>query len=242
MKFAGQATGKLVRFRVCAAGKDGASRFFPHENEIPPARSVYFTEVIEKCFDVENVINYFAANSLLSHWDGFFNNCFLDRESKRKKWMMFPFDQDSTWSQRLGDVASLSRMPLNYGSAEAVRSGFGRGGQMWWRDGGEISKPLLANPEFKKRFLARLKELTETVFNDVDFGARISNAEELLNIEVALQARTRGTDETSAAESLGGIMDGLREHLKARREFMLSTLSSGEIPKPPSTPEIEIEE
>ena len=184
-------------------------------------------ETIEKRFDVENVINYFAVNSLLSHWDGFFNNYYLYHDTRRKKWMIFPFDQDSTWSQRMGDVESLSRMPLNYGSSEAVRGGFGRGGQMWWRDGGEISKPLLANPEFKKQFRARLKELAENVFNEEDFGARLSKAEELLKAEVTLRARARGTDEESAVESLGEIMDGLREHLQARRKFVLAELENG---------------
>lgn len=181
-------------------------------------------KVIQERFDVDNVINYFVVNSLISHWDGFFNNYYLYHDTKRKKWMLFPFDQDSTWSQRMGDVSSLSKMPLNYGSAEAVRGGFGRGGQMWWRDGGEISKPLLSNPEFKKRFLARLEELTETVFNEVEFGGRISKAEESLSVEVALRAKARGTDEKSAVESLSVIMDGLREHLTARREFVLFEL------------------
>ncbi|MEM7386807.1 MAG: CotH kinase family protein, partial [Verrucomicrobiota bacterium] len=34
-------------------------------------------QTIEEHFDVDQVVNYFAVNSLLSHWDGFFNNYFL---------------------------------------------------------------------------------------------------------------------------------------------------------------------
>ncbi|MDA0813268.1 MAG: CotH kinase family protein, partial [Verrucomicrobia bacterium] len=161
-------------------------------------------QVIEERFDVENAINYFAVNSLLSHWDGFFNNYFLYHDAKRDKWMLFPFDQDSTWSQRMGDVESLSTMPLNYGSEEAVRGGggFGRGGNGWWRDGGEISKPLLANSEFKKRFQSRLHELAQTVFNEEDFGQRIGNVESMLKDEVALRAAERGSDSDAAQEEL----------------------------------------
>jgi hypothetical protein len=245
-------------------------------------------EVINERFDVDNVINYFAASSLLSHWDGFFNNYYLYHDTKREKWMMFPYDQDSTWSQRMGDVDSLSRMPLNFGAADAVRpgggggrgfgpgrgfdsgerdrgrrpgessepdrpgggdeaqrgrtepdaprgrGGFGGRGFGWWRDGGEVSKPLLANPEFRKRFLARLEDLAETVFNDQDFGQRITNVEELLKTEVVLRARERKTDAESAVTGLGEIMNSLRSHLKARREFVLSEVTGS--PQPDQQP------
>ncbi|NIP96041.1 MAG: hypothetical protein GWO24_22430 [Akkermansiaceae bacterium] len=227
-------------------------------------------ELIEERFDVENVINYFAANSLLSHWDGFFNNYYLYHDTKRDKWMMFPYDQDSTWSQRPSDE-SLIRMPLNFGAADAVRPGGGRGfgfgfgrgpepgsrdrdrgrpggredsrddrpapganrdrgfggrGFGWWRDGGEISKPLLANPEFRKRFLARLQELTGTVFTEGDFGTRIANAEELLKTEVILRARDRKLEEQNAVGELRDIMQSMRSHLVARREFIISELKN----------------
>lgn len=181
-------------------------------------------QLIEERFDVENAVNYYAVNSLLSHWDGFFNNYFLYHDTKRNKWMLFPFDQDSTWSQRMGDVESLSTMPLNYGSADAVRGGFGRGGNAWWRDGGEISKPLLSNTEFNKRFQSRLNELAKAVFNKEDFGQRIGNVESMLKDEVMLRAAKRGSDGAAAQKELARITASLREHLNARRQFILNEL------------------
>ena len=40
---------------------------------------------------------------------------------------------------------------------------------IWWRPGGVFSKPLLANPQFRKLFLARTKELLETVYTEKVF-------------------------------------------------------------------------
>ncbi len=190
--------------------------------------------LIEKHFDVEHMVNYFAVNSLLSHWDGFFNNYFPYHDTRNDKWEMYPWDQDSTWSQRGGDLSSLSAMPLNFGAADAEppggrgswRGGFGGGGVWWWRDGGEISKPLLANPRFRERFQDRLDELCGTVFTEGEFGKRIRDLEHTLEPEVKLRAKLRGTDEAAAVKELSEIMGALRDHLEQRRAFILAQLGS----------------
>ena len=38
------------------------------------------------------------------------------------------------------------------------------GGRVWWRRGGHFSGPLLANPHFRKVFLARTRELLDKTF------------------------------------------------------------------------------
>jgi spore coat protein CotH len=49
--------------------------------------------VIKKHFDVEQVINYFAVNMVLSHWDGYFNNYFTYHDVHHTgKWTMYPWD------------------------------------------------------------------------------------------------------------------------------------------------------
>ena len=48
-------------------------------------------EVIKKNFDVEQVVNYFAVNMVLSHWDGYFNNYFTYHDVHGTgKWTMYP--------------------------------------------------------------------------------------------------------------------------------------------------------
>ncbi len=206
-------------------------------------------QLIQEHFEVDQVINYFAVNSLLSHWDGFFNNYFLYHDVKGTgKWSMYPWDQDSTWSLRMGNVDELSTMPINYGAEGARppgapprrdddardrdrrgRGGFrgfggGRGGPGWWRDGGDISRPLLANPDFYKRFQARLKTLAENVFNEETFEPKIEALGTDLESEVRLRAETLGRDADDAVNGLREIMDQLREHLAKRRAFVLREL------------------
>lgn len=59
--------------------------------------------VIRREFDVEQVINYFAVNLCLSHWDGFFNNYFAYHDvGGSGKWTLYPWDQDKTWAFTTG--------------------------------------------------------------------------------------------------------------------------------------------
>src|SRR5262249_18096233 len=60
-------------------------------------------KVIKQHFDVEQVINYFAVNMVLSHWDGYFNNYFTYHDvNGTGKWTMYPWDQDKTWGYHDG--------------------------------------------------------------------------------------------------------------------------------------------
>lgn len=148
----------------------------------------------------------------------------------------------------MGSVESLSRMPLNFGAEGARppgaedrlnepfdrggRRGFrgfggGRGGPGWWRDGGEISKPLLANPSFYARFTARLKELAEEVFSEKAFGGKIDETVETLLPEVRLRAKAFGRDEAEAEARLRAVFSSMREHMNARRAFVLEALEEG---------------
>lgn len=204
-------------------------------------------KLIQEHFEVDQVINYFAVNSLLSHWDGFFNNYFLYHDVEGSgKWSMYPWDQDSTWSLRMGNVDELSEMPLNFGAEGARppgapeveersdrggrgRGGFrgfggGRGGPGWWRDGGDVSRPLLANFQFYARFEARLKHLIETVFTENVLGPEIDALAEVLGPEVRLRAEAGGQSVDDAERELERIMTGLREHLEKRRAFVLAEL------------------
>lgn len=208
--------------------------------------------VIEENFDVDQMINYYAVNSLISHWDGFFNNFFVyfDRNGTGK-WTMYPWDQDSTWSQRGGPPAELHELPLFFGAEGATPNGivkpdpnqqtnrnrgffggFGFGGpgrgrsSMWWRPGGDFSRPMLANPTFYKRFLARLDELTSDVFTEQAFGPRI-DALRTLEPEIRLRAKLRNVDEDAALAEFHQSLTGLHEHLTSRRAFVRKKLADG---------------
>jgi len=199
-------------------------------------------EFIQKHFDVPQVVNYFAVNTVLSHWDGFFNNYFTYHDvAGTGKWSMYPWDQDNTWGMVMGMMGRgevFYDMPITFGMKgdvppgrrEAPRGpggglGFGFGGGRgagWWRAPGFFSGPLLANAQFRKLFLTRTKEIAETLYTEEVMGPMLDNTNERLKPEVQLRAELLRNDPNRALQNLEQNFQALRNHLKKRREFLLS--------------------
>jgi hypothetical protein len=181
-------------------------------------------KVIQEHFDVDQVATYFAVNTALSHWDGFFNNYFAYRDPKRGKWMMFPWDQDKTWGyyDGLPDDQVFVDMPLTFGMEGDRPAGPGAGGfaGSWWRPGGHFSRPLLANPHFRKVFLARTREVLDKVYTKETYFPLIDETTKRLGDDAALRAKLRG-DPEAGAKLLARDAELLKTHLVKRREFLL---------------------
>ncbi len=174
----------------------------------------------------EAIIHYFAANALLSYWDGFHNNYFLYHEVSKDtdKWWMFPWDQDKTWGFHDGihDDTVFSDLPLEAGMQGYLPPGIqgpddqyfhaiGLPGAPWYRYGGEISRPVLAHPETRILFLKRIRELATTVFTEEAFGPEIDRLEKRLLPE----ANPRLQPEIKKTLAL------FRTYLRERRQFVL---------------------
>ena len=87
---------------------------------------------IKKEFDVEEMINHYAVRTVLSDWDGFFNNYFLYHDTGHtKKWMLFPWDQDKTWGFHDGvrENEVFFDMPITFDEGDRPVGG------AWWRPG-----------------------------------------------------------------------------------------------------------
>jgi hypothetical protein len=191
-------------------------------------------KVIKKNFDVEQVATYFAVNMVLSHWDGYFNNYFTYHDTRGGgKWTMYPWDQDKTWGfhDGIGGYDIFFDMPLTFGMEGDVPPGWPKNqmvpqgigiGAIWWRHGGYFSKPLLANPQFRKLFLARTKELLEKVYTEEVMFPLIKGLQERLEDEVKFRAQLQGQDGKQAVEHFHRNLDTLRTHLKKRRQFLLA--------------------
>jgi hypothetical protein len=99
--------------------------------------------------------------------------------------------------------------------------GPGGGGAFWWRPGGYFSKPLLANPQFRKVFLKKTKALAEDVFTKENFGPKLDALESLLADEVRRKARISGQDPEAAYDRFLINLDSIRRNLIGRRQFIL---------------------
>ena len=188
---------------------------------------------IQENFDLTNVVNYFAVNMCIQNWDGFFNNYYTFHDTRPgSKWEMIPWDEDKTWGEYDGASGNYDwyEMPLTIGMLgdNPVRNGRGRGpfgGAGWWRPPGWFSGPLLANPQFRKQFLARLKELCQTTFTEQRFGPVIQSLAVRLRPEVEAQARAHGHDPQFALEEFDRNIQTFHQQLANRRMFLLKELA-----------------
>ena len=100
--------------------------------------------------------------------------------------------------------------------------GFGGGGAMWWREGGYISRPLLANPHFRNVFLKQIKDITEKVYVEDKFNKFIDDLRDKLIHEVEIRAAASGLNPVQAINEFDQSIESLRQHMTKRREFILS--------------------
>jgi len=145
---------------------------------------------------------------------------------------MYPWDQDKTWGFHDGiqEDAVFYDMPLTFGMARDVPPGWPKerppprgfdGGGAWWRPPGWFSGPLLANPHFRKLFLARTREILETIYTQAVFFPIIDAMGDRLKEEVRIRATALKEDPEKASERLNKNLRSLKDHLTKRRQFLL---------------------
>ena len=194
--------------------------------------------VIRDNFDVHQVATYFAVNTVLAHWDGYFNNQFIYHDIHGSgKWTMYPWDQDKAMGfyDNLRPGGVFADMPLTFGMKGDVPPNWNRStpptsfmetmgipGSEWWREPGYFSGPLLANPQFRACYLARVKELLNSEFGEAPMMEAINTAESRLKDEVRVRAQSRGEDPAHPERVFRANIDSLRRFVKARREYLLA--------------------
>jgi spore coat protein CotH len=186
-------------------------------------------KLIQDNFDVNQVATYFAVNMVLSHWDGFFNNYFTYHDVHGTgKWTMYPWDQDKTWGfyDGIGRDETFFNMPLTFGMEGDPPPGggggpFGGGATSWWRAGGFFSRPLLANPQFRKIFLQKTRDILENVYTQQIYFPQIDNLAKTLHQDVELRAKLNGQDPKNGLDLLAHNVKSLKAHLEKRREWLL---------------------
>src|SRR5262249_31433148 len=143
------------------------------------------------------------------------------------KWTMYPWDLDKTWGDHDGiqGYEVFFDMPLTFGMAGDVPPGWPKNkppppffgaGAVWWRPGGDFSQPLLANPEFRKLYLARTKELLEKVYTKDVIFPLIKDMSDRLQEEVKIRAGLRKENPKVSLEHLRRNLESLRDHLTRR--------------------------
>jgi spore coat protein CotH len=199
-------------------------------------------EFIQRNFNVDQMINCYAVGLCIQDWDGFFNNYYAYHDLRPGgKWEVYPWDKDKTWGDYDGAPSAYDwySMPLTFGSGtrpagSGIFGGFGGfggggpfgGGSQWWRPPGTFSGPLLANPEFRKRFLARLREICETTFTPETMGPVIRGLANRVEPEVAYRAAATGQSPAWALQEFHNDIQSFLNQVVHRREFILQHLTA----------------
>ncbi|MCY2955359.1 MAG: CotH kinase family protein, partial [Planctomycetota bacterium] len=187
-------------------------------------------KIIQENFNVPVFVNYFAINHLVSDWDGSFNNYFVYHDfNGTKKWTIYPWDRDKTWGvyDRLPEDRLFIDMALTNGmDGDRKPPPDGKGGSAddtiaWWRSGGVFSRPMLANPQFRRLFLARTKELLEKVYTEEGFFPAIDAVADRLQDEVRIRAQATSGNPQAGTDRLRQNVQSLKSYLAKRREFLL---------------------
>lgn len=192
---------------------------------------------IQRNFNVEQMINCYAVGLCIQDWDGFFNNYYAYHDLRPGgKWEVYPWDKDKTWGDYDGASSAYDwySMPLSFGSGNrsagsAIFGGFGGGGpfgggSQWSRPPGIFSGPLLANPEFRQRFLARLREICQTIFTPETMGPVIRGLANRVEPEVAFRATATGQNPAFALQEFRNDIQSFLNQVVHRREFILQHL------------------
>jgi hypothetical protein len=183
-------------------------------------------DFIQRHFNVEEFINYYAVNMCIQNWDGFHNNYFAYHDTGGTgKWEVYPWDEDKTWGDYDGASSRYDwyDMPLTFAMQTGRWDIFARRAN-WWRPGGWFGAPLLSNPEFRKRFLVRLRGICDTIFTEKEFGPVIEAMEKRLEPEVAVRAAVLRWDTREAGQEFRSDVQSFRNQLVNRRKFLIREL------------------
>ena len=186
---------------------------------------------IQERIDVDQFCNYYAASQCIQNWDGFFNNYFVHHDPKPGgKWTIIPWDEDKTWGDNDDNTGKYDwyTMPLTYGMAGDKDPADGLfamktqpwGVSPWWRPGGYFSAPLLANREFRARFLSRLEQVNATVFTEAVFLPIIADLERRLEPEIRFRAEANRNDPNQELARFRRHIESLRRQIRERHAFI----------------------
>lgn len=195
---------------------------------------------IDRQFAVDACASYFAVSQCIQNWDGYFNNYFTyHAPGPDGRWELFPWDLDKTWGDYDGASPAYDwyGLPLTFGMTgdrEPARWFASRrhlwGSVEWWRPPGWFSGPLLANPQFRARYLRRVHELCQTEFTEARFGPVIQHLEANLEPEVRWRAEQFGEPVSEAVGRFRADLDSFRRQLVRRREVLLTLLQKEGVP------------
>lgn len=146
---------------------------------------------LDPILDVDEVLSFWAAESLVTHWDGYSgnaNNFLAYHEPGSGKFQLIPWGTDGTWS--------AAADPFGNGTTTAVQAN------------ALLTRRLYLLPETRDRYVARLRGLLASGWNEAAVGA------ELDRMETLIAPFAQDPDLGAAIDELRGVVAGRRAQIE----------------------------
>ena len=125
-------------------------------------------EKLWEVLDIDEYLNWYCANQLISNWDIAGHNFFLYHDLNRKKWEIIAWDPDVSYVQE--------DMPLDQGSRNSPMYDV----PYWWD---RLIDRVLNVPQFRRMYCLRLLELLDTTFSDTERISRVETGHQSIRFD-----------------------------------------------------------
>ncbi len=125
-------------------------------------------EKLWEVLEIDEYLNWYCANQLISNWDIAGHNFFLYHDLNRKKWEIIAWDPDVSYVQE--------DMPLDQGTRNSPMYDV----PYWWD---RLIDRVLSVPQFRRMYCLRLLELLDTNFSDTERVSRVKTAHKSIRFD-----------------------------------------------------------
>ncbi len=160
-------------------------------------------DVLWEVLNVEEYLDWYCVNQLISNWDVAGHNYYLYLDQKRNKWEIVAWDLDLAFYER--------EMPIDICTKNNPMLGV----PGWW---GRLLDRVLNVPQFRRMYCLRLIELMEKEFTDELMFARIEEAYNRIRFDAERDIRKAGWQENE--RWFYPAKDGLKSFVPARKAYL----------------------
>lgn len=137
-------------------------------------------EKLSEVLDVEEYLNWYCVNQLISNWDIAGHNFYLYHDLQRNKWEVIAWDPDVSYAKLEMPIDEGTRNHPMYGVAD------------WWD---RLIDKVFSVPQFRRMYCLRLLELMDTLFDDEARIARLEAGHQQIRFDAERDIRKPGWHE-----------------------------------------------
>jgi len=166
--------------------------------------------------DVEKILQYWAATTILQNWDAIIKNHFLFHDTEGSGlWYMFPWDLDRTWGEyaswelgaRINILAGMQKYPPGFGLPSD-----------WWN---RLIDAMLKQPDMLDYYFKAIRAQLNDLFTEERINEWINEQNELIKDLVPIDVRQWGTH---GSWKYSQEIVNCKTYVKERRSFLYNSL------------------